>query len=469
MGLKKRLLSIGTVLAVLAGICYVGLSGMQVKQEPEESVLNLSNKKETIYFWYSDDSMTDYLSSAAVTFGEQNDVRVIPKLVSDGEYLEAINKASLSGEQMPDAYILSNDSLGKAYLAGLADKIEDEKGLCTTDNFPQTALSAVTYKDRLVAYPYYYETSALLYNKTYLEAWTAAQLAEGNAEGGEEEMPEDEIPEEGEISDAPITDEEQTLTVTPEQLAAGIPTNMDELLAFADNYDAPDNVEVLKWDVSDIFYNYYFVGQYMTVGGESGDDEGNIDIYNEETKKCLQIYQALNQFFSIDADLVNYESVLQEFMEGKLVFTVIMPDAVATMEQAKADGTFAYEYGVAPIPHPSAELGGRSLSVTNSVVINGYSDHKKLANEFAAFLTGEYLDNLYSRTGKLSANLGTNTDNENLQAFMKEYGDSISLPKMIETSNFWMQLEVVFAKIWGGADVDTQLQDLTVQILSQVE
>ena len=47
--------------------------------------------------------------------------------------------------------------------------------------------------------------------------------------------------------------------ITPEQLEAGIPANMDEMLAFADNYDAPENVEaVLRWDVSDIFYNYFF-------------------------------------------------------------------------------------------------------------------------------------------------------------------------------------------------------------------
>jgi len=460
VGLKTRLLSVGMIACLLAGTCYVGLSGMEMRQEPEE-IQEAAPDKETIYFWYSDSSMTDYLNSAAVTFGQENDVRVIPKLVSDSAYLEEIHRASLEDKQVPDVYMLSNDSLGKAYLAGLASRIQDTQGLCTTENFPQTALSAVTYRDKLVAYPYYYETSALLYNKTYLEEWTAAQLTAQKEQEGEQEPGT-----EGNDGD----DGDERLEITQQQIEAGIPVNMDELLAFADNYDAPENVEaVLKWDVSDIFYNYYFVGEYMNVGGEAGDDVKSIDIYNDEAKRCLEIYQALNQFFSIDADAVDYETVLQEFIEGKLVFTVVTPDAVEVLEQAKEEGTFAYEYGVATMPMPSAELRGRSLSVTSSVVINGYSDHKELANEFAAFLTEDYLDNLYERTGKLSANLSANTDKEHLMTFMEEYKNSISLPKMIETSNFWIHLEVAFARIWAGEDVETQLQALSAQILSQVE
>lgn len=466
MSLKRRLLAIVVLLGLLAGVCYVGLSGLQLRQEMEENEAP-DTSKETIYFWYSDAEMTDFLGSAAVAFGEKKDVRVIPKLVSDNKYLEAINKASLEGDQMmPDAYLISNDFLGQAYLAGLAERIDDQRRLCTAEKFPQTALSAVTYMDRIVAYPYYYDTSVLLYNKTYLEAWTAAQLAAQDGEGQEGSEDSGQASEQ----EGQVPEDEETLEITQDMIEDGIPANFDELLAFADNYDAPENVEaVLKWDVSDIFYNYYFVGNYMVVGGETGDDESMINIYNEEVKKCLEIYQALNQFFFIDADAVEYESVLQEFIEGKLVFTVVTADALKKLEQAKADGAFAYEYGIATVPKPSAQLGGRSLSATGCVAINGYSDQKELANEFAAFLTGGYLGDLYARTGKVSAKLSENTENVHLMTFMEEYKNSISLPKMIETSNYWIQLEVAFAKIWSGADVDTQLQELNAQILSQIE
>lgn len=466
MDLRKRLLAVLAVICMLAAVVYVGASGMKIREDVESQPF--FNNKETIYFWYSDEAMTDYISSAAVAFGQDRDVRVIPVLASDSEYLEAINDASLHGAQIPDVYIISNDSLEKAYLAGLASRIVDEKGVCTLTHFPQTAISAVTYKDKLIAYPYFYETSAFLYNKTYLEAWTAEQLAAQTEGTGVVEIPDD-VPD----AEDPVDDEEyageDVLVVTPEQLAAGIPSNMDEVLAFADNYEAPENVEaVLRWDVSDIFYNYYFVGGYMVVGGESGDDENNINIYNEETKACLQVYQKLNQFFFIESDTVTYESVVQDFIEGKIVFTVATTDVLAKLEAAKADGTFPYEYGIAMIPQPSAQLRGRSLSVTNCVAVNGYSEHRQLANEFAAYLTGSYYADLYERTGKVSANLSANQDNEYLKTFMEEYKNADSLPKMMETSNFWIRLEILFSRVWDGGDIDTLLRELSDQILSQV-
>lgn len=473
--MRKRLLAVLLIVCVMAGMLYLGNENEYVGKE--EEISTLFRDKETIYFWYSDEALTDFIASAAVAFGEEKDVRVIPVLTSDSEYLEALNQASLHSTQIPDAFILSNDSLEKAYLSGLASRITDEAGICNEDHFPGTALSAVTYKDKLVAYPYYYKTSALLYNKTYLEAWTAEQLqkaAEGDGEEATDDTGEDAADnadasgEEGDTGEIEAT--EDTLTVTPEQLEAGIPANMDEMLAFADNYDAPENVEaVLRWDVSDIFYNYFFVGNYMVVGGECGDDETAVDINNEAVKQCLEVYQNLNQFFYIESDSVSYESVVQDFIDGKIVFTIATTDVLAKLKQAKEEGTFPYEYGIAMLPGPGAELKAKSLSVTNCVVVNGYSEHRELANEFAAFLTNEYYDNLYERTGKVSANLAANAGNEDLQVFMEEYKHAGSLPKMIETSNFWIQLEILFSKVWEGEDAAGLLQELSDKITTQLQ
>lgn len=451
MNLRKRLLAIFAIVCVLAGVLYVGNSGMQIRKETERGLFE--RNKETIYFWYSDESMTDFINRAAVSFSEERDVRVLPVLVSADAYLEDINDASLLGEQVPDVYIISNDYLEKAYLAGLASEIRDESMICTEDNFPLTALHAVTYKDKKVAYPYYYETSAFLYNKTYLDAWAAEQLANRDEDATNSET----------------MDDEESSQVSIEQLEAGIPATMDEVLTFANNYDAPQNVEaVFRWDVSDIFYNYCFVGKYMIVGGVAGDEEGEISIYNEETKKCLEIYQNLNQFFYIESDSVTYESVVQDFIEGKIVFTIATTDVLARLEAAKADGSFAYEYGIARIPAPSEDLAGSSLSVTNCVVVNGYSEHKDLANEFATYLTGEYYPDLYARTGKASANYAANPENSALMGFMAEYEHASSLPKMIQTSNFWIQLEILFSRVWEGGDADALLLELSDQIFTQV-
>ena len=108
------------------------------------------------------------------------------------------------------------------------------------------------------------------------------------------------------------------------------------------------------------------------------------------------------------------------------------------------------------------------MSVTTGVAVNSYSQHEELANRFAAYLVGECAESLYDRTGKVPAKLGTQAGDAALQVFQAEYADSIPLPKMMETSNFWMQLEGLFSKVWNGADVTQLVQELAAQIDIQI-
>ena len=447
----------------------IAVSGLQelwkkVTGEEEDNGQSWFNNKETIYFWYSDETLTDYINNAAVEFGQREGVRVLPVLSSESEYLEAINDATLHSGQTPDAYLLSNDLLEKAYLAGLAAPVQDAESLCTEEHFPKAALDAVTYRDKIVAYPMFYETSALVYNQTYLETWAKQQAEKEivNAEGQDEEA------DTGETVDSSELDQEAVAAKALEYLENAVPRTMDDILNIADTFDVPEGVEgVMKWDVSDIFYNYWFVGNYMIVGGDVGDEEENLHIYNQEVIDCLAVYQALNQFFSIESDIVDYQSVVQDFIDGKVVFTIGTTDVLERLEQAGEEGGLAFEYGIAKIPDISDKLQSRALSVTNGVVINGYSEHKELANKFAVYLTGECAETLYERTGRMSSNKSANVDNELLQVFFGEYGESVCLPKMMETENFWLQLEVLFAKVWNGENATALVKELDANMALQ--
>lgn len=455
MHLKKRLVSVAAVALCTAAVILFGTGEMRpVENKDGNTIFDGFGTKETIYFWYTDDSMTSYINSAAVSFGEKQGVRVIPVLTSEGEYLEAINHASLHTDQMPDVYLIGNDSLEKAYLAGLASETTDAGAVCNTDNFPRAALSAVSLHGKNIAYPLYFETSALLYNETYLSEWALQQAKNELAENGDEGAAEDE---------AAVT------ALACEYLDNVSFTTVDDILSTADSFDVPENVEgIMKWDVSDIFYNYWVVGRYMIVGGDAGDDESKIDIDNEEVVQCLEIYKALNQFFSMESDTISYDSVVQDFMDGKIMFTVATTDVITRLESAKADGSFAYEYGIATMPDVSEELESASLSVTGAVVVNGYTDHRELANEFAAYLVNDCAEELYERAGKLPAKTDTDEDNGAVQIFKLEYANSVPLQKMTETGNFWIQLEVLFTKVWNGADAAQLVSELADQIATQV-
>lgn len=470
--MTKKIYSIILVIIMTVLVALAGLSGSDVSDGD-----GLFHKKDNIVIWYTDDALSDYLARAALQYYEENDVRITPVLVSGLQYLEQISDAQINQEGAPDLYIISNDTLEKAYLSGLAAEIKDPEGIVNNERFSDAALHAVTYEDKLLGYPLYFETSVFLYNETYLRDMSVKTIeAEQNAAEGEAAMEMVEAAESDAELEALVSANDAGETeggMTEEQIVQKetqiLPTTIDGILTFADAYDAPETVEaVFKWDVSDIFYNYFIVGDSISVGGEDGDDPAQLDIYNERAVECMTLYQQLNQFFSIDPKAVTYEAVLQEFMEGKIVFTVATTDAIGKLEAAKRDGTFAYEYGMAPIPQVSDTLSSRSLSVTNAVVINGFSDEGELANDFASYLVKNQDKDFYSITDKIAAKADIAYENPAVTAALEEYAASIPVPKMMQTSNFWAQLEIAFTKIWTGNDVNAILSELDAGMRRQV-
>ena len=504
MSFRTRLVAVILVAVLAIGIIYVGNSNNKQEEADKEQSYY---QTETVYLWYSDDTYTDFFTNAVVAFHEQYpEIRVIPTLVDSAEYIEGINKASLSGEDYPDIYMLTNDSLEKAYLAGLASKAKDVSYVLDSNHFSSSALSAVTYQGSYVAYPFTFDTTVLFYNKTLIQDWVD-RVNSGEVTEDDTSFMDDE-------GNVYVNEEDPDAEVSGDVIVSDyIPESFDDIKNFADEYEAGDSVEsVFKWDVSDVFFNYLFVGNYMVVGGDAGDDSENIDIYNDNTVQCVTTYQGLRDTFSIDMEETDYETTLQDVIDGKQIFTIVTSDAIAKVNEvlaereedassagsetadseASADASESestdtteatdtestdtdeteavtdYEYGFSLIPNVSDSLDSRSLSVTNVLVINGYSEKKSAANKFAAFVTTNYADQIYQRTGKLSASYNAKYTDEAALTFQEEYSTSIPLPKLVEASNLWVQLEITFMDIWGGEDAATRLKSFADQIQSQL-
>lgn len=506
-----------------------GMSGLKIKRNTSSL-----HEPDTLILWYTDDSLTDYINDTAVAYRSEKGVRVKPVLVSGVELLEQINHASVyegteeNGEILtaPDMYITTHDNLMKAYYAGLASEITDPQKMVNAINYPQTSLHAVSCSGKYVGYPLYYETNFLLYNKTYMANIAKQNIGDTDGfddmEDAEDETAEDDLRDEpaeadtvsdnsaestvsgnvikvdnqaisanrvqagedtqdGDAGDETLTQDaeeeepmgDEDMTADPEvleKLANMIPSTIDDILTFANNYDAPEEVEaIFKWDVSDIFYNYFFVGNYMNVGGEDGDDNSYFNIYNQQAVDCLKVYQNINQFFSIDSKEVTYEGILNEFIEGKTVFTVATTDAIARIREARERGEFNYDYGVAVLPDISATLKARGLSETSTVVVNGYSYNKETANDFAEYMSFTKAEDIYKKAGRISCLKNVNYEDSEISNIMQEYEKSVPLPKMIEAGNYWVQLEIAFTKVWNGADPDETLKELNDTIGEQID
>ena len=68
MSLRKRLFSAALVILMAAGALYVGKSGKMISDSTAESIFR---QKESVYFWYTDETLTDYLNSAAVAYNPE--------------------------------------------------------------------------------------------------------------------------------------------------------------------------------------------------------------------------------------------------------------------------------------------------------------------------------------------------------------------------------------------------------------
>ncbi len=467
MKLRVRIISIILVACALAGTFVYARSDRSIF----EDVSFFTRNKTTVRLWYTDDSLTPYLQSKAVAYSESNsDVRIEPVLVSGLEYLEAINKASVDDENYPDLYIITNDSLEKAYLAGLAQEIENGEDFLDGSYFPVAAKNSVTYHGKRIAYPFYFETSSLIYNKTYLENMAVENIQSDNeateGEGEVEVSPESEE-DEAEASDS--GDGEITQGMIDEVVAEALPLTISDILKFAESYNAPEQVEaVFEWDVTDIFYNYFFVGDYMNVGGDSGDDLTQIDIYNMDTISCMKIYQQLNQFFAIDPESITYDGVVQDFIDGKVVFTIATTDIIKKIQEAKASGDCDFEFAVADMPGLTGDFGSRTMSVTECLVVNGLSEHSAEANDVARFFCRDNSGDIFRLSGKVAAHYGVEYDDGNIPTFVAVYADSVPMPKTIETSNLWMELEIAFTKIWDGEDCNKTLKQVSERIMTQI-
>lgn len=438
----RRAAAIFVVLLVFAQMTQVAWS--YHREQVEAAMTGQDAEPEKLTLWYTDEKLSPYLVESASEFEEQNHVEITLQLVTAVDYIEHINTASISDLGGPDLFITSSELLEKARLAGITVENDSFTDRELEMYFPRQALSAASCGGALMAYPFYFETCCLLYNKNYVDT---------------------------------------------------APATIDDILAYADSYEGSEETaqveNIFKWNVADIFSNFFFIANYVNLGGETGDDPSQVQLMADEVTACLQHYQSLNAFFAIDAEEVTTENVIQEFIDGKTVYTIAKTDAIAQIDAAiaaqaaegetseeegakgeasEAEGTEAegYFYGIAQVPDLTSELATKGLSVTNSVVVNAYSSQRDLAKSFARYLTCDKAGDLYALTGKMPVRLDVEYENPEMTVLLEQYENSVEVPKLTDLSNYWIEMEIAFANIWQGSDAQTEAESVAQEMMAQL-
>jgi len=382
-------------------IAVIGLTGCgKTEEETTESTTTeqIDFAKE-LTVWYTDHEIAAYMNAAANAFLEETGVQIHLEEMSTIDYLENINQANLSEEQScVDVYILNSNQLEKAYLAGLV--AETNKTYEEFFQYPDPAINACIWKGKSFGYPFYYETSFFLYNKNFIE---------------------------------------------------NCPDNFQEILDFSVQYGADgttyEGIEtILKWDVQNLYYNYGFAGAYLNLGGPYGDDASVIDLTNDSVIEALSFYKQLNQRLYFEASESDYDVVLEDFLNGKLLYTIAGTQSLSKLEEAYAAGI---SYGIAPLLDMTESLRCKAISTNYLAQVNPYGVSEATAEAFAVFLTDTYVENLYELTGKLSCKPMESYENPEIVHIEEAYANSVQLPKLMKTTDYWMELELAFRTIWN--------------------
>ncbi len=355
----------------------------------------------SLNFWYTDANMTEYFTRVIEAYEtEHPNVKVELRIVASTGYLDNINTQSINRSNAVDIFMLHNEDLEQAYLAGLAKEYEPEDTVYTEENYGKSALRAITYDGKRVAYPLYFDGAFLVYNKDYVET---------------------------------------------------VPTTFDGILGFAtmergEEESIMDKIEkVCVWPVSDYSFNYEFLSDSLIVGGINGDNRTQVDVENGTVVAALEYFQSLNEYFALDRQEVNYDYCLNYFIEGKSAFTFVKTAALTKLNES------GINYGTACMPDISDSISASALSYTQCLVVNPYSVHISEARELVEALTYEHVGEFYNLTGYYPSCKAWNYD-DIVKGIYENYFDSTPMPKMMTLGDYYIQLDILLHKVWDDEE-----------------
>lgn len=335
-----------------------------------------------LIFWYNDKSYDTFFLLAAEEYFKETGIKVQPVYEGSAEYLTAVYDKTMQNDAYPDVYLISGDNLEAAYLYGLVavnERAESYGGAA------ENALAAAAYGDKLLGYPLNYSTCLFVYQNSYFET---------------------------------------------------APVSMQEIIDYSNENEPGENVEYLvEWDVNDPFYDFPFVANSITFE-KDGPQRMNV-VYDEEMyQKDLEFFETLLASFSVNAETVSEETILENFKAGRTLCAMLDTDSLCQLE--------GYNYSVTQIPDLNEELKTSVCAMTEMLVVNDFSEKQQQAADFAEFATVELADRLYETSGHYSVFLSEQADMVEQTAY-ETYEGAVLAPDSQDARDFWVGLKETIA------------------------
>lgn len=413
-GMLKRVSLLAAVLMLV--LC---LAGCKIQYVEDEETTSQAQESTTIpdevinlRLWYSDDTLTSYILKCAKEYEQaNNNVNISISLISESDYITTLTEKAFSGESV-DLYIVNNDYLEQLRLAGIADQ-NYMSDIYSEYNYSVKALNACTYNGSLIAYPLFFDTTFMIYNKEYI--------------------------------DNPMM------------------SHFEELKLFADEYEVEAGSKLntlFTCNLNDIFFNYGFLGSYLPIGGPCGDDKTIAFDINDEVVAAVGAYSALIDYFFINMDEVDYYDCINSFESGASAMTI------ADTQMYERIISSCENVGVLPFLDFSEEIKTAPLSITTGVVVNPFSKNANVAASFAKYMTYTNADYIYEETGRIACRR-LNYDDDNINQIYASYEKSVPKLKIMYNEEFYALLEVTMHLIAKHEDDVQSLSAVSNYIKTQ--
>ncbi|XID92149.1 extracellular solute-binding protein [Paenibacillaceae bacterium WGS1546] len=345
----------------------------------------------------------------------------IPVKMEELRTMDQLKKLELDGPEglAADVVTMGQDHLGKAVTSGLFYP-NDDFAEQTRSEHEDAAIQAATYGGELYGYPIKVMTYAMFYNKALI----------------------------------------------PEP-----PKTMEEVIAFAETFNDPDNNRyAYMFDAPYFYFSYPFIGSTGGyIFGNNGTDPNDIGLNNEGAVKGLQVFAELrDKVLPLSAGDIASDIKSTLFSEGKVAMNVTGSYFIDEFRRSGVD------FGLAPIPSIAGEPSV-ALSQVNSWFVNAYTKYPNAAKLFARFAsthTAQLLN--YHLTGavptqKLAASDPAISADELTMGFYEQFSRSHSAPSIPEVQSIWTSMDTAMEVIWEGGDIKQTLDQAAQNIRDIME
>ena len=416
--MKIRIISVVIMCIIGALIVSAAISHKKeiIKEEEKQQENIQSQEDNTIDIWYVYKGYEEYLNKAIEAYksatGEKFQVKVT--YISEPGYLDYINNMSLENKG-PDLFIMGSEYLEKAYLLGVLEPNYSVEKFAL-ENFANNAIEAVKYGENLYGFPLGFDVCAMVVNNAYSQS---------------------------DIS------------------------TFEDIKSYADNFNNPTDEEdasketaqtidyskirsILSLDVNSLLYSYGFVGSYIRFNDGS---KNIVDINNTNVCDAANSYLLLKDYFSIAGD-EKYSSLVSGFSKDQTVFMLANTSIVASLKDVDID------YSIINMPDLTKDILCKGLSYTDVLAVNPRTDNRDLALKLAEYISYDYADNMYDISGIISCKKNVEYEDKHIEQLFSAYEDSIMMPNLLITEDYYLVMEAALKSIWQGDDVLEKFNEL---------